>query len=961
MRRPPLLAPAPADPRPAGKFQKLMASNLDATKDDSLPLGSFYVVVRVRPESERERGTSGHRLVVQPVNDHVLVFDPRPPDARPHTPGDRSHRDARFVFDRVFDPASTNADVYADTAQRLINPLLQGFSCCLFAYGATGSGKSHTMSGADASGPGLMQRTVLDLFRRIADTRARDPGRAVRVVASYLEIYNENIRDLLAPRGGAPLNLREDPVQGPTVQGLLELEVTSAREALNLIDRAGAAKAQSATAENAQSSRSHGILQLRVEQQNARGCGAGCGAGADAPAGGAAPQTIAAKLSLVDLAGSERAKRTEATGVRFLEGANINKSLLALGNCINALCRAATARQAMQLCGGAAASSTATFVPYRNSKLTRLLKDSLGGDAKTVMVSTVSPALWAYDDTLNTLSYANRAKEIKVCAKANATAQRYTAAEYTRMVADLTSECGKLRAEVAALRRGAPGLGGAGAGAEAGAPSGARTAACTAAGAGTGAWTGAWASQALGDSQLSASLTAPPPPHAFNIADLSVFQTARQNIAATIRLMAAETKRLSDHQCERKRINVALAKYATHEGAILAAMENGLALAAGMDERIYTLEYKTELTARAAQLRAAEARTLAKLQGYKEQLLALKAGVGRISSGALRDALADLLAYAPYQARHIVAESLAALRLEIMGAMSDELDAALHAVGAGIEPVVRRLHRLARADAAADADAHLRAYYEARFGCDALSANYFSGGPDAGSEPPPKMAPPRTGAGLLGASRAGAGASASVAADVDVDVAASFSVREAAHAHAPPPANPYAGARAEDLRASPHDDAVYMLSRQAATRPPPSQPHAHARTHTQLQQADLSASRVGAASARSAAPLSASVGAPRQLGAHGAPRGTRLAAASAAVTAVTVSGTAAAPRGLSATARAERPGLLGPRLAAAKPRPALSRYSSDMRSLRALERELTGRPDRRPRASKSVRFDESSS
>ncbi|KAF8559070.1 kinesin-domain-containing protein [Imleria badia] len=377
--------------------------------------GSITVVVRVRPPTAWEaarlpepcydttiRGdgtlaTPGKpvtasaplRDIVQIVDDRILTFDPDEKDkARAFVergfmpPGTKRYKDKRFMFDKVFDGEARQGEVYAATAMPLLNGLLDGYNATVFAYGATGCGKTHTISGSETD-PGVIYLTMADLFQRIEDRR--DEWN-IEVVVTFLEIYNEEIRDLLTeagtptPRGG--LQIRED--KSVKVIGLVELRPTSAEEVKQIVLQGNSRRTQSPTHANETSSRSHAVLQVHVTQSPRTAS--------------LTEQRTVATLSIIDLAGSERAAATSNMGQRMVEGANINKSLLALGNCINALCES----------GGAI-----RHVPYRNSKLTRLLKFSLGGNCKTVMVVCVAPTSQHFDDTHNTLLYAERATKIK--------------------------------------------------------------------------------------------------------------------------------------------------------------------------------------------------------------------------------------------------------------------------------------------------------------------------------------------------------------------------------------------------------------------------------------------------------------------------------------------------------------------------------------------------------------------
>ncbi|KZT12755.1 kinesin-domain-containing protein [Laetiporus sulphureus 93-53] len=329
------------------------------------------------------------RGVVQIVDDRVLTFDPDEKDPSRSfvergfmPPGTKRYKDRRFIFDRVFDHQARQEDVYRGTAKPLLSNLLDGFNTTIFAYGATGCGKTHTISGTDAD-PGIIYLTMSDLFQRIDDRR---DDHIVDVVVTFLEIYNEEIRDLLAEpgtplhRGG--LQIREDKTV--KVVGLTELRPKNADEVKEIVLLGNSRRTQSPTHANETSSRSHAVLQVHITQ---------------APrTASITEQRTMATLSIIDLAGSERAAATTNMGQRMVEGANINKSLLALGNCINALCES----------GGAL-----RHIPYRNSKLTRLLKFSLGGNCKTIMIVCIAPTSLHFDDTQNALVYAERATRIK--------------------------------------------------------------------------------------------------------------------------------------------------------------------------------------------------------------------------------------------------------------------------------------------------------------------------------------------------------------------------------------------------------------------------------------------------------------------------------------------------------------------------------------------------------------------
>lgn len=331
-------------------------------------------------------GGKGIRPVIKVVDDKCLVFDP--PEDNPIQKFSRSVvsnmgkrvKDQTFGFDRVFDENTTQGDVYEATTRGLLDSVLDGYNATVFAYGATGCGKTHTITGT-AQQPGIIFLTMQELFEKISE---RSDEKHTEVSLSYLEIYNETIRDLLVPGGSKQgLMLREDANQAVSVAGLSSHHPKDVQEVMDMIVKGNEYRTISPTEANATSSRSHAVLQINVAQK-------------DRNADVNEPHTMAT-LSIIDLAGSERASATKNRGDRLIEGANINKSLLALGSCINALCDA----------------RKRNHVPYRNSKLTRLLKFSLGGNCKTVMIVCVSPSSAHFDETQNTLRYANRAKNIQ--------------------------------------------------------------------------------------------------------------------------------------------------------------------------------------------------------------------------------------------------------------------------------------------------------------------------------------------------------------------------------------------------------------------------------------------------------------------------------------------------------------------------------------------------------------------
>lgn len=288
----------------------------------------------------------------------------------------------------------------------------------LFLLQATGCGKTHTISGSPED-PGVIFLTMRELFTRI-DEQSSESEFAVSL--SYLEIYNESIRDLLSPNptpAGQGLLLREDSTNKMSVVGITEHQPKDAEEVLMMITDGNRRRTMSPTEANAVSSRSHAVLQINVTQRPRTA--------------GITEETTSASLNIIDLAGSERASATRNNGARMKEGANINKSLLALGNCINALCQPGIV------------GSRGKHVPYRNSKLTRLLKFSLGGNCKTVMIVCVSPSSAHYDETHNTLKYANQAKNIRTKVTRNMMNVDRHVGEYVQAIHELKEEVAELK------------------------------------------------------------------------------------------------------------------------------------------------------------------------------------------------------------------------------------------------------------------------------------------------------------------------------------------------------------------------------------------------------------------------------------------------------------------------------------------------------------------------------------
>ncbi|KAI5325078.1 PREDICTED: kinesin [Prunus dulcis] len=372
---------------------------------------TLTVAVKCRPFRERERGRDIVRVI---DNKEVLVLDPDLSKDYLERIQNRT-KEKKYCFDHAFDPGCTNLDVYTKCILSVISGVVNGLNATVFAYGSTGSGKTYTMVGTQDD-PGLMVLSLHTIFDLIKRDKSSDE---FEVTCSYLEVYNEVIYDLLEKSSGH-LELREDPEQGVIVAGLRCIKVQSADKILELLNLGNSRRKTESTEANATSSRSHAVLEIKVKRKQKNKY---------------RNQVMRGKLALVDLAGSERASETNSGGQKLRDGANINRSLLALANCINAL--------------GKQQKKGLAYVPYRNSKLTRILKDGLSGNSQTVMVATVSPVDSQYHHTVNTLKYADRAKEIKTHIQKNIGTIDTHVSDYQQMIDSLQIEVCRLKKELA--------------------------------------------------------------------------------------------------------------------------------------------------------------------------------------------------------------------------------------------------------------------------------------------------------------------------------------------------------------------------------------------------------------------------------------------------------------------------------------------------------------------------------
>ncbi|XP_051913806.1 kinesin-like protein KIF3B [Hippocampus zosterae] len=334
---------------------------------------SVKVVVRCRPMNEKELAATYDCVVSVDVKfGQIIVRNPREASA--------GELPKVFTFDSVYDCNSKQLDLYDETFRPLVDSVLQGFNGTIFAYGQTGTGKTYTMEGVrnDPERRGVIPNSFDHIFTHIS----RSQNQQYLVRASYLEIYQEEIRDLLSKDQSRRLELRERPDTGVYVKDLSSFVTKSVREIENVMNVGNQNRSVGSTNMNEHSSRSHAIFVITVECSEL---------GLDGE-----NHIRVGKLNLVDLAGSERQTKTGAQGERLKEATKINLSLSALGNVISAL-----------------VDGRSSHIPYRDSKLTRLLQDSLGGNARTVMVANIGPASYNVEETLTTLRYSNRAKNIK--------------------------------------------------------------------------------------------------------------------------------------------------------------------------------------------------------------------------------------------------------------------------------------------------------------------------------------------------------------------------------------------------------------------------------------------------------------------------------------------------------------------------------------------------------------------
>ncbi|XP_077021760.1 kinesin-like protein KIF1C isoform X2 [Tamandua tetradactyla] len=385
---------------------------------------SVKVAVRVRPFNARETSRDAKCVVSMQGNTTSIINPKQSKDVPKSFTFDYSYWSHTSAEDPQF---ASQQQVYRDIGEEMLLHAFEGYNVCIFAYGQTGAGKSYTMMGRQEPGQqGIVPQLCEDLFSRVSKNQSAELSYSVEV--SYMEIYCERVRDLLNPKSRGSLRVREHPILGPYVQDLSKLAVTSYADIADLMDCGNKARTVAATNMNETSSRSHAVFTIVFTQR------------CHDQLTGLDSEKVS-KISLVDLAGSERADSSGARGMRLKEGANINKSLTTLGKVISALADMQSKKR------------KSDFIPYRDSVLTWLLKENLGGNSRTAMIAALSPADINYEETLSTLRYADRTKQIRCNAVINEDPN-------ARLIRELQEEVARLRELLMAQGLSASALGG---------------------------------------------------------------------------------------------------------------------------------------------------------------------------------------------------------------------------------------------------------------------------------------------------------------------------------------------------------------------------------------------------------------------------------------------------------------------------------------------------------------------
>ena len=401
-------------------------NNLPLTKQlnaqslsDKFSKNNMIVAVRARPLSKNELEDSNYNTISVTEKDRITVTVPTE-----YVPDDMSEiylageqikitkvKEVTYTYDFVFGEKTPQDEVYRCTTSNLLKQVVEGYSATILAYGATGSGKTYTMVGKGEN-CGLMIRSIRDLFRIINN----DKSRLYSIKISYVEVYNEVLKDLLSDKNKTPPELRADPIKGVVLQGAENKKVMNEDEAFKLITIGNKRRTEKQTDRNKFSSRSHAVLQIYLEIQ-------------DQLSNINYNDTSFGKFILVDLAGSEK---TSSNIKSNAETGSINKSLLALGKCINLI-----------------VSQNKKFIPFRESKLTRILQEPLSGNGRIVMIATVSPAVTNFDETMFTLQFANRAKSMKIHMKKNVVeTDKVLVKKYTDYIETLKAQINEVEKDI---------------------------------------------------------------------------------------------------------------------------------------------------------------------------------------------------------------------------------------------------------------------------------------------------------------------------------------------------------------------------------------------------------------------------------------------------------------------------------------------------------------------------------
>ena len=384
---------------------------------------NMLVAVRTRPLSKSEFDDSNFKTISVPEKDVIKLSMPTE-----YIPDDMSGiylageqikilkvKEISYEYDFVFGENSTQEEVYENTTANLIKQVVEGYSATIMAYGATGSGKTYTMVGKGEK-IGLMIRAIRDLFNFV-----NNENKEYNIKISYIEVYNEVLKDLLSEKK-IPPEIRTDPNKGVIIQGVECIKVSNEKEAFKLINLGNKRRTEKQTDRNIFSSRSHAILQIYLEIQDQKTENNYQNINNDIAFG---------KLYLVDLAGSEKTSAS-VNNKSFVETGNINKSLLALSKCINLI-----------------VSQNKKFIPFRESKLTRILQEPLSGNGRIVLIATLSPAILNFDETMFTLQFANRAKCMKIHMKKNvAEGDKEIIDKYEEYIKNLREEIDVVESEI---------------------------------------------------------------------------------------------------------------------------------------------------------------------------------------------------------------------------------------------------------------------------------------------------------------------------------------------------------------------------------------------------------------------------------------------------------------------------------------------------------------------------------